>query len=268
MRKLNRGEIDTLVWVGRVRDAIDEGRIIFHAQPIISLQGQALAYELLCRMEGRDGDLMSPGMFMPAAENYGLIEELDLLDIKEAARQIAKGHEISVNVSTATMRRHHIVEVIADELHRAGGKPSGLTVEITETALIQNMATAERFTANLRELGVRIALDDFGTGFGGFTYLKKLKVDRLKIDVEFVRDLQSSQASHHVVKAVVALAKGFGLDTVAEGVEDEHCARLLADYGVTHAQGHIYAKPGPIDEVLGRPGSANPGPVPEPRAAG
>ena len=126
-------------------------------------------------------------------------------------------------------------------------------IEITETALMKNMALAQRFAAELNAIGVKLALDDFGTGFGGFTYLKKLSVHRLKIDVEFVQDLSSSLASQHLVKAVVALADGFGLDTVAEGVEDEASAKLVAEYGVDCVQGFYYARPGPIADTIGEP---------------
>ena len=245
-----RDEIDTLVWVGRIRDAIDEDRIVFHAQPIVSLRGEPTSYELLCRLIGRDGELVSPARFLPVAENYGLIVELDLLAVSEAAAQIAKGHEVSINLSTATVGRRHIVDVIAERLIGAGADPCKLTLEITETALMKDIAAAQRFAAGVAQLGCRLALDDFGTGFGGFTYLKKLQIDRLKIDVEFVRDLHSSSASQHVVKAVVSLANAFGLDTVAEGVEDEQTLTLLKDMGVSYVQGYHLARPAPIADVL------------------
>ena len=120
---------------------------------------------------------------------------------------------------------------------------------------MRDIAAAQRFAAGIAALGCRLALDDFGTGFGGFTYLKKLQIDRLEIDVEFVRDLPSSTASQHVVNAVVSLAKGFDLDTVAEGVEDAETFELLGGLGVTHVQGYYVAPPGPIAGfVEGHPG--------------
>jgi PAS domain S-box-containing protein len=246
-----RSEVDTLVWVGRIRDAIDEGRICFHAQPILSLHGGEKSYELLCRMVDRDGEIVSPARFLPVAENYGLVEELDLLAVAEAARQIAAGHLMSINLSTASVGRRHIADVIAEKLHSAKADPSRLTIEITETALMKNVVAAQRFATRVAALGCRVSLDDFGTGFGGFTYLKKLQIDQLKIDVEFIRDLQSSRTSQHVVKAVVSLAEGLGLETVAEGVEDEKTLSLVAGHGVTHAQGYLFARPGPISEILG-----------------
>jgi EAL domain-containing protein (putative c-di-GMP-specific phosphodiesterase class I) len=246
-----RSEIDSLAWVGRIRDAVDEDRICFYAQPIVGLDKSVKSYELLCRMVDRNGEIVPPALFLPAAENYGLIEELDLLAIDEAARQLAAGHRININLSTASVARWHIVDVLAEKLNDAGADPSRLTIEITETALMKNILTAQRFATGISALGCRVALDDFGTGFGGFTYLKKLQIDQLKIDVEFIRDLQSSRTSQHVVKAVVSLAKGLGLETVAEGVEDEETLDLVARYGVTHAQGYLFARPAPINDVLG-----------------
>lgn len=246
-----RSEVDSLVWVGRIRDAIDENRICFHAQPIVGQDKSVTSYELLCRMVDRGGEIVQPGLFLPAAENYGLIEELDLLTIDEAARQLAMGHRVNINLSTASVGRWHIVDVLAEKLSDAGADPSGLTIEITETALMKNIVTAQRFATGISALGCRVSLDDFGTGFGGFTYLKKLQIDQLKIDVEFIRDLQFSRASQHVVKAVVSLAQGLNLETVAEGVEDEETFGLAKSYGVTHAQGYLFAKPGPISDFLG-----------------
>ena len=249
----SRGEIDTLVWVGRVRDAIDEDRIVFYAQPIIGVRGQPKSYEFLCRMMSREGEMIQPGQFLPAAENYGLIEEIDLLAVKAAAKQIALGFEISINLPTSTVGRRHVVDAIADALRREGAPASGLTVEITETALMKDVPAARRFADDLSSLGIHLALDDFGTGFGGFTYLKKLPIHRLKIDVEFVKDLPTSRASQQVVKAVVALADGFGLDTVAEGVEDQRSRELLEEYGVDFMQGFHLGRPGPMGKVLSGP---------------
>lgn len=247
----SREELDTLAWVGRIRDAIDEQRVVFFAQPIVGLGSAVGSHELLCRIMDRDGEIVPPARFLPAAENYGLVSELDLLAVDEGVRLIAEGHHINLNLSTVSVARRHIVDVIGDRLRAAGADPSKLTLEITETALMKGLVAAQRFAALASELGCRIALDDFGTGFGGFTYLKRMQIDQLKIDVEFVRDLTSSRASQHVVRAVVSLAEGLGLETVAEGVEDAETLALLEGYGVTHVQGFHLARPGPIAEVIG-----------------
>jgi PAS domain S-box-containing protein len=253
-----RSELDALAWVGRIRDAIDDQRIVFYAQPIIRLDGEVESYELLCRMVDPEGAIVPPGRFLPAAESYGLIAELDLLAIEEGARQIAKGHRVNINLSTASVGRRHIVDVIADRLHAAGADPLKMTIEITETALMKDLVAAQRFAVGASKLGCRISLDDFGTGFGGFTYLKRLPIHQLKIDVEFVRDLSSCRESQHVVKAVASLARGLNLESVAEGVEDDQTFALLQDYGVTHAQGYLIAPPAPVADAINQPTSFRP----------
>jgi PAS domain S-box-containing protein len=241
-----RSDIDTVSWVGRLRDAIDEGRLVFHTQPIVGLRGQPRRQEILCRVLDRGGKVIAPVLFLPAAERYGLMEEIDHLAIRQAVRLIANGQATSVNISAASVTRAHTATFIGEELNLARADPGLLTVELTETALMNDLAAAKRFTERISELGCTIALDDFGTGFGGFTYLKRLNIDEIKIDTEFVRDLPTSEASQHVVEAVTSLAKRFGLQTVAEGVEDEATLSMLDGYGVDFAQGYFLGRPGPV----------------------
>ena len=245
-----RSEIDTVSWVGRIRDAIDESRLVFHAQPIVGLRSQARRHELLCRILDVTGKVITPVLFMPAAERYGLMEEIDFLAIKQAASLVAEGHEISVNIAAASVTRAHTATVVSEELERVGADPRLLTVELTETALMNDLKAAKRFTEKISSLGCTIALDDFGTGFGGFTYLKRLHIDEIKIDTEFVRDLPASEASRHVVEAVTSLAKRFDLEIVAEGVEDEPTLAMLDDYGVSFVQGYFLGEPVPIAETF------------------
>ncbi len=125
--------------------------------------------------------------------------------------------------------------------------------EITETALIGDETAGREFVERLHALGCGIALDDFGTGYGGFTYLKQLPVDCLKIDVEFVRDLSTNPASHHVVEAIIALARSFDVKSVAEGVEDAETLQLLRRMGVDRAQGYHIGRPAPLSADGARP---------------
>jgi EAL domain-containing protein (putative c-di-GMP-specific phosphodiesterase class I) len=143
------------------------------------------------------------------------------------------------------------MEYFRSELRRTGADPSLIVVELTETALVSDEAAAEAFIERVGSLGCKLALDDFGTGYGGFSYLKRLPVDFLKIDIEFVRDLLTNQASRHVVAAVVSLARGFGQQTVAEGVEDPETLALLHEFGVDFAQGYGLGRPVPVAEALG-----------------
>ncbi len=122
-----------------------------------------------------------------------------------------------------------------------------MVFEITETALLQDEKRARHFVTQLHDMGCKVALDDFGTGYGGFTYLKQLPIDYLKIDIEFVRDLTSNPASRNVVEAIVKLARDFGIKTVAEGVEDKATLSLLRDLGVDQAQGFHISRPAPIE---------------------
>jgi EAL domain-containing protein (putative c-di-GMP-specific phosphodiesterase class I) len=136
------------------------------------------------------------------------------------------------------------VDHIETALERTGAEPGMLVFEITETALVSDEQAARAFVEGVHRLGCKVALDDFGTGYGGFTYLKQLPIDFLKIDVEFVRDMRTSSASRNVVQAIVNLAAGFGLTTVGEGVEDAETLALLRDLGVDYAQGFHIGSPG------------------------
>jgi EAL domain-containing protein (putative c-di-GMP-specific phosphodiesterase class I) len=128
-----------------------------------------------------------------------------------------------------------------------GHRPSNLVFEITETAAMADIHAGEVSARGLERLGCSLALDDFGTGFGSFTYLKRLPLKYLKIDVEFVRNLDSNRANQHLVKATVGLARDFGYQTIAEGVEDHETLMLLKSYGVDFAQGFYLGHPSPIE---------------------
>lgn len=239
-------ELDALTWVGRIRDALEEERFVLYSQPILPLRGGQAAEELLLRMVGRDGEIVSPNAFLGVAEKYGLITELDLWVIKRALRLAAKGRRVGINISAESIVTMDLVPVIGEEIEEAGADPAGLVFEITETALMRDMEKGAAFANGVVDLGCGLALDDFGTGFGTFTHVKRLPITYLKIDVDFVRDLEASLANQHVVKAIVNLAQGFGCKTVAEGVEDAGALALLQEYGVDFAQGFHLGRPAPL----------------------
>ncbi|MEA2361173.1 MAG: hypothetical protein QOD71_318 [Thermoleophilaceae bacterium] len=247
-----REEMDALTWVARIRDALAEDRFVLYAQPIIDVQsGLTVQHELLLRMIDVDGSIIPPGAFLPAAEEYGLIVEVDRWVMSRAIGLAAEGHAIELNLSACSLSAPGLIDDFRSELLRTGADPSLIVVELTETALLEDEDAAALFIERIGALGCQLALDDFGTGYGGFRYLKSLPVDLLKIDMDFVRDLPTNQASQHVVKAVVSLARDFDQRTVAEGVEDEETLRLLSDFGVDYAQGYAIARPMPVHEVLG-----------------
>jgi EAL domain-containing protein (putative c-di-GMP-specific phosphodiesterase class I) len=198
-------------------------------------------------MVGREGEIIPPGRFLPAAEKYGVIEEIDQWVVGQAIRLAAAGRRVEVNLSAASIGSARLLSVIERGLHETGADASNLVFEITETALMRDVKAGETFSHYLVKLGCRLALDDFGTGFGSFTYLKTMPVDYLKIDVEFVSNLGSNPANQHLVTAIVNLARGFGKQTIAEGVEDEETLDLLRAYGVDFAQGYHLGRPVPIE---------------------
>jgi PAS domain S-box-containing protein len=242
-------ELDNLTWLGRIRDAIDENRLVLYSQPITALAGGRPGEELLLRMIGRDNEVIPPCSFLPVAEKYGLIREIDRWVITQATRLAATGRGvIEANLSAASIGTSDLLTFIEQQIRETHADPADLVFEITETALMNDIAAGEAFARGVAALGCGLALDDFGTGFGSFTYLKKLPITHLKIDIEFVRDLVTNPANLHVVKAIVSLARAFGLKTIAEGVEDEQVLTLLEAEGVDFAQGFHLGRPGPISD--------------------
>ena len=238
----------TITWVGRIRDAIDEDRLVLFAQPIIDLHSrEVVARELLLRIVDNDGAIIAPGRFLPAAEQFGLIEDIDRWVLTQAIKLAARGLKVNFNISGKSLGSRELIGDLGRHLRDTGADPALLVCEITETALANDEARAEAFVHELSELGCGIALDDFGVGYGGFAYLKRLPITFLKIDIQFVRDLVTNPQSQHVVKAIVMLAQGFGRETIAEGVETRATLELLAEYGVNYAQGYAVGHPAPLE---------------------
>jgi EAL domain-containing protein (putative c-di-GMP-specific phosphodiesterase class I) len=162
------------------------------------------------------------------------------------------GHRIAINLSAESMSDPGLFGFVEQQLKTHNVDPRLIIFEITETALIHNEEIAQTFTERVRGLNCAVALDDFGTGYGSFRYLKHLSVSLLKIDQEFIRDLDgdASAADRHVIRAIVTLARGMGQKTVGEGVETESALRKLSELGVDYAQGYFFARPAPADEVF------------------
>ena len=242
-----RRELEWLLWVGRIKEALDEHRFVLHAQPIIALPGRrTVAHELLLRMIARDGSVIGPDTFLPVAERFDLINEIDRWVITEAVKLAASGDSVHFNLSAKSLVDHSLIAEIKRLLSNLDADPGLLVCEITETAIAADQALAQAFVRQLAGLGLHLALDDFGTGYGGLTYLKRLQVELVKIDVDFVRDLPENPESQHVITAIVNLAQGFGRKTVAEGVENEKTLELLERLSVDYAQGFWIGRPQPL----------------------
>jgi PAS domain S-box-containing protein len=248
-----RGELESLSWVGRIRDALKEDRFALYAQPIVDLKsGETIQHELLVRMIGAGGEVILPAEFLPVAEQHGLIGAIDRCVFDLAMAHAAAGHCVQINLSAESISDPGLFRFVQRGLQAHNVDPRLVVFEITETALIQNEAVAQVFIESVRRLHCSVALDDFGTGYGSFRYLKRLPVTLLKIDQEFVRDLEGEAAdvNRHVIQAIVTLARGMGQKTVAEGVETEGTRELLRTLGVDYGQGYLFARPAPAAEVF------------------
>jgi PAS domain S-box-containing protein len=248
-----RRELEALSWVGRIRDALDDNRLTLYAQPIIDLRtGETAHHELLVRLVAPGGEVIAPGAFLPVAEQYGLIRDIDQRVFEMAICYAAAGHRVAINVSAESISEPGLFRHVEERLAAHGVDPKLIIFEITETALVQNEGVAHVFIESVRRLGCGVALDDFGTGYGSFRYLKHLPVNVLKVDQEFVRDLEgeTSMVNRHVIEATVTLARGMGQKTVAEGVETETALAIVRELGVDFAQGYYFARPAPADQLL------------------
>lgn len=237
-------------WLQRLRRALAEDLFVLHYQPIVSLaDGRIAHHEALVRLADEpDGSLIAPASFLPAAERYGLIREIDRMVLDKVAallgaRRGERGGAIAMNLSALSLTDPDMLAHIERGLTRNAVDPSRLIVEVTETASISDMERARVFCAGVQELGCAVALDDFGAGFGSFHYLKHLPFRYLKIDGAFIRGLPGSAHDQLVVRALVGLVREMGQSTIAEFVGDQATIALLREYGVDYAQGFEVGRP-------------------------
>ena len=236
-----------------MRDAIAEKAIVPHYQPIVSLDGQRITgFEALARWTHPKLGPIVPNVFIPIAEESGQIGALSDLLLRQAcadAQQWPRNLTLSFNISPVQLRDSGLGLRILAALGESGLDPHRLELEITESALVDHAGIAQTVIDQLREVGVRIALDDFGTGYATLSQLLALHVDKLKIDHSFVDRLGKDNESNVIVRAIIGLAKGFGLTTTAEGIEDQDQLDYLKANGCTDGQGFLFSKAVPAGEV-------------------
>lgn len=234
-------------WLGRIRSAIQVDRLVLYTQPIIDLaSGEPVQQELLLRIVDEDGSYISPCDFLPIAERWGLMPEIDRWVIHQAAAMAAQGVPAQFNLSGLSIGDPDVLGEIEKSIGGGGVDASLLVVEVTETAIMDRLDGSLEFMRRVTALGCGVALDDFGTGFSGLGYLKRLPAQQLKIDIEYVHDATRSEDGERMIRGIVALAREFGLITTAEGVEDEETRVLMRDLGVDRAQGYIFGHPQPL----------------------
>ncbi len=237
-------------WAARVKDAIREGRFRLHAQRIVSLEtGESHHEEVLLRMIDEEGGLVAPGAFLPAAERFGLMPALDRWVVSKAIDLLRSRPErrLFVNLSGTSLGDQVLLSEI-EALVAGSGLPAGaLTIEITETAAIADIAGLQRWARRLKEAGCGFALDDFGTGFSSFAYLQSLPVDLVKIDGSFVRDLDTNATNRALTGAMVTVAHALGKTVVAEMVERASIASIVKGLGAEYGQGWYWGRPEPTE---------------------
>ncbi|NIB39036.1 EAL domain-containing protein [Pseudomaricurvus alkylphenolicus] len=245
-------------WVVEINEALSQQRMVLYRQPIVAIDGTGdKHYEVLIRMLDRDNQIVGPANFVPAAEHYGVVDELDRWVVDQVINYLGRRHrwdlpveKYSVNLSGSTLSDPRFTEFVVSAIARAGIDPSQLHFEITETVAIKHLDAALQFMHTLKELGSSFYLDDFGSGLSSFGYLKDLPVDYLKIDGAFVGEMLDDSTSFAMVSTINHLAHVMGLRTVAEFVENDELKDHLADMGVDYVQGYGVARPEPMDLLL------------------
>lgn len=237
-------------WRERIESALAEDRMVLHAQPIVrAATGDVVSRELLVRMNEGDEQLQ-PGAFLPAAERFGLVQAIDRWVVGQALR-LAGDRHLAVNVSAVTLcdaaARREIVRLLSEAPRAA----ANLDFEITETAALEHIEAASSFAEAVTALGCGLALDDFGTGFGSFTYLRRLPLSSLKVDMTFVAGLTVSEDDRRVVQSIIEIARQFDLRIVAEGVEDQATLELLREMEADRVQGFYLGRPAPLSAPVG-----------------
>lgn len=243
--------------VARVRRALRQGELCLHYQPKVNLRsGQVLGFEALLRWQRPGRGLVWPGEFLPLVEQTDLIVEIGEWVIEQALHQLrqwqreGRAWSLSVNIAARHLQRNDFAERLAQLLAEYPGvDPTRLDLEIVESVALDNLQHVSRCLEACLALGVRFSLDDFGTGYSSLSYLKRLPTQTIKIDKSFVRDILHDQDDLALTGAVIGLARAFGREVIAEGVESVEHGRALMALGCTLAQGYGIAPPMPVTEV-------------------
>lgn len=244
---------------GDLREAIAQDLLEVHFQPVMGLASeQVVGVEALARWQHPEHGSVSPGVFVPLAETHGIAAELDRWILDRACHETVAAIDsglvpptmhVAVNLSARSLDDPRLVDVVDDVVRRSGLAPSSLVLEITETALLHNRDAARATVESLRDLGVGVALDDFGTGYSSLSFLRELPVTIVKIDRSFIRDSVDRPEDLAITEAIVRLAHGLGLQTVAEGIETIEQRDLLRRLGCESAQGFLWSGAVPMAEL-------------------
>jgi EAL domain-containing protein (putative c-di-GMP-specific phosphodiesterase class I) len=246
-----------LALIGELRQAIETDQLVLHYQPKIRVQdGRVDSVEALVRWQHSKHGLLPPDLFIPAAEQTDLIERLtgwvltralgDLRQLRSAVDSL----QVSVNISARNLSRSGFAQRVDQTLARVGILAEHLVVELTETGLLTDPPRAAAVLSEVSALGVGVSIDDFGIGQTSLAYLATLPVDELKVDRSFISDLPTNRAHEAIVRSIVELGHNLGLRVVAEGVETTEGFTMLETMGCDGAQGYLFARPMPADQLM------------------
>jgi len=239
--------------------ALDRGQLSLCYQPVLQLHdSRVTGLEALLRWDHPTLGAVPPDVFIPVAEDTGLITEIGAWVISQACAELAalratvKGAadlSMAVNISARQLRGDSLLDTVARALMHHSLPASSLCLELTESLLMENVGMTSKLLSALRSAGVRISVDDFGTGYSSLAYLKRLPADEVKVDKSFVMQMANSAGDTMIVRCTIDLARNLGLHVVAEGVEDEETQQILAGLGCDRIQGYLLARPMPADEL-------------------
>lgn len=254
--QMNQGARDRMALLGGLTRAADRGELRLYFQPLVNLStSEVVGAEALVRWERPGFGLLAPALFIPEAETTGLIVGIGDWVLREACLQQRRwtdsglGHlHMSVNVSALQFRQGILERQVTDALAETGADPRRLELELTESTLMVQTEEVMDTLLSLKRRGVQLAIDDFGTGYSSLAYLRRLAVDKIKIDQSFVRDITVDADGAAIVRAVIQMARSLGLRTLGEGVETQVNRRALQVLGCDYAQGYFFGKPMPADE--------------------
>lgn len=237
-------------------DALDDGRLVLYGQRVQQLGKLRFdGVETLARLVGRDGRLIPPGEFIPAAERFGMAPRLDRWIIatglrRHAAAMVSTGMVLGFNLSAQTLSDPQLWSFVDRLIDETGAPPEKIVFEITETAAVTNFDAAERFVRNARERKCLVALDDFGSGLSSFEYLRRFPIDTIKINGSFVQHMAESKFDREIVSSINGIAKSLGYMVVAERIENQETLDMLVEMGVEFGQGFFLHRPEPLEHIV------------------
>jgi len=247
---------ERVIMEASLREALEKEEFVVYFQPQVNgVTDKLIGMEALVRWQHSTMGIVSPDKFIPLAESTGLIVELDRYVMKTAMTQLSKWYKdglnpgiLAMNLSVKQLKQKDFIQILESLIKETECKSEWIELEVTESQIMSNPEEAIKILQAISDIGIKLAVDDFGTGYSSLSYLKKLPIDKLKIDREFIKDLPDDEEDSAITKAVISLAKSLNLKVIAEGVETKEQRDFIVESGCEYIQGYFYSKPVPSSE--------------------